>query len=145
MATQIPANYLFSQPADNERAPRLQTLKSVQKTTLRHENFGFGDLLDMFNPLHHIPVVSQLYSNATGDTISPVAKLVGGGLLGGVVGFAVAAISEVFEESTGKSLPGAIISGVTDPLTEHQQQRRNSRYSQIANAHKQDHHLRLDA
>src|SRR5215470_6180450 len=29
--------------------------------------FGFGDLVDIVNPLQHIPVVATIYRNMTGD------------------------------------------------------------------------------
>src|SRR3569833_1933690 len=39
--------------------------------------FSFGDLIDMVNPLQHIPVVGTLYRRITGDTINTVPKLSG--------------------------------------------------------------------
>ena len=49
-------------------------------------SFGFGDLVDMVNPLHHIPLVSNLYESTTGDTIGAIAKIVGGAIFGGPIG-----------------------------------------------------------
>ena len=40
--------------------------------------FGFLDLLDMVNPLQHIPVVGPVYRSVTGDTIKPISQMVGG-------------------------------------------------------------------
>ncbi|MEP4884867.1 MAG: hypothetical protein ABJ215_00715, partial [Alphaproteobacteria bacterium] len=39
----------------------------------------FSTLLDIVNPLQHIPLVSSLYREITGDEISPSARIVGGG------------------------------------------------------------------
>jgi len=52
------------------------------------EGFGEGEgffstLLDVINPLQHIPLVSTLYREITGDEISPSARILGGGLFGG--------------------------------------------------------------
>jgi hypothetical protein len=69
-----------------------------------HEGLSFGDLLDVINPLQHIPVVSTLYRKLTGDEMSPTAEIFGGALYGGVVG-AVASIADVlFTQATGKNV-----------------------------------------
>lgn len=115
----------------------LRGIRSSQQQTIRHEDFSFGDFLDLINPLQHLPVVSQLYQNATGDTISPVAKMVGGVLLGGPIGFAVAGINAVFEEATGQSLPAAMLNPGEAPS----QADYAARYHRIANAHRPDFHL----
>ncbi|MDD3444434.1 MAG: hypothetical protein PHS60_03430 [Zavarzinia sp.] len=72
---------------------------------------SFGDLLDIINPLQHIPVVSTLYRGITGDTINPVARIVGGALYGGVIGAGVAMAGAVIEQATGEE-PGQMIAGV---------------------------------
>lgn len=64
----------------------------------------FANVLDIINPLQHIPVVSTIYRAMTGDEISGPAKLVGGALFGGVVGAAAAAVSVVVEETTGRDV-----------------------------------------
>ena len=55
------------------------------------DGFTFADLIDFVNPLQHIPGVSTIYRAITGDEIGIGPRLVGGALLGGVVGFGVAA------------------------------------------------------
>lgn len=50
------------------------------------DSFGFGDIVDMINPLQHIPVVSNFYQSATGDTIGAIAMIVGGAIFGGPLG-----------------------------------------------------------
>ncbi len=64
--------------------------------------FGFDDLLDIVNPLHHIPVISTFYRAMTDDEIAPAPRILGGALFGGIVGFAVAVANAVLEEITGK-------------------------------------------
>jgi hypothetical protein len=39
----------------------------------------FSTLLDIINPLQHIPLVSKLYREWTGDEINSPARMVGGG------------------------------------------------------------------
>ena len=49
-------------------------------------SMGFADFLDVINPLQHIPVVSTLYRELTGDTMSEAARMAGGALWGGPAG-----------------------------------------------------------
>ncbi len=69
------------------------------------DGFTFGDLLDIINPLQHIPVVSTVYRAITGDKIDAGARIIGGGLFGGPIGLAVSMVSGMVEETTGKD-PG---------------------------------------
>lgn len=62
---------------------------------------SFWDLLDIINPLQHIPVVSTIYREITGDTIKPIARLAGGALFGGLVGAGFAAVSTAVEGLMG--------------------------------------------
>lgn len=64
---------------------------------------SFGDFLDIINPLQHIPIVSSLYRSITGDEISPVARIVGGTLYGGVVGAGVAMAGALVEQISGET------------------------------------------
>lgn len=68
------------------------------------DGFTFGDLIDLINPLQHIPVVSTIYRAVTGDEIAPGPRMIGGALLGGVVGFSAAAVSAAIENETGKDI-----------------------------------------
>ena len=65
---------------------------------------SFDDLLDVINPLQHIPIVSAIYREITGDTIQGAARIVGGGLYGGVGGFVGGLVNAVAEEATGRDL-----------------------------------------
>lgn len=65
------------------------------------DGLTFDDVIDVVNPLQHIPVVSTVYRWLTGDTISPAAELAGGALYGGVVGFAASAGMVAVDGLTG--------------------------------------------
>ena len=67
---------------------------------------GFADLLDMINPLQHIPIVNSIYRELSGDEIGVGARLAGGALFGGPIGLALAAINSVMEVSTGNDIGG---------------------------------------
>ena len=66
------------------------------------DGFDFGDIIDVINPLQHIPVVGALYRELTGDQMGNAARVVGGGLFGGVFGLAGAAVDAAVEGFTGE-------------------------------------------
>ena len=75
-------------------------------------DFEFGDLLDVINPLQHIPVVGSLYRNLTGDEISGPAKIMGGLLYGGPVGLVAALATTIAEQEVGGDLGEAALAAV---------------------------------
>ncbi|WP_025897336.1 hypothetical protein [Sneathiella glossodoripedis] len=82
------------------------------------DGFGFDDFLDIINPLQHIPVISTLYREITGDQLNPGARIIGGGIFGGGVGLAASVVNTVIEVETGKDIGGhvaALVSGEEIP------------------------------
>ena len=65
------------------------------------DGFTFGDLVDMLNPLHHIPIIGTIYRKITGDEIAPPARIAGGTLFAGPIGAAMAVVSMVVERTSG--------------------------------------------
>ncbi len=76
------------------------------------DGITFGDLLDVINPLQHLPVISTLYREWTGDEIGPVAKVIGGGLFGGVLGAASSLVDAIVEETTGDDMGGHVMTAL---------------------------------
>ena len=68
------------------------------------DEFSFADILDFINPLQHIPVVSTIYRQLTGDRIGALAQLTMGGILGGPIGLIGAVANVAMETESGKSL-----------------------------------------
>ncbi len=66
--------------------------------------FDFGDILDVVNPLQHIPVVSSIYRELSGDEIGPAPRILGGALFGGIVGVVASLVNVIVEDGTGKDL-----------------------------------------
>lgn len=82
---------------------------------------GFEDLIDAVNPLQHLPVVSAVYREASGDGISLPSRLAGAFLFGGPTGLAGAVALTVFEEVTGDTILGhlsGLFGGETEGETE---------------------------
>lgn len=73
----------------------------AQESAQTEESFGFGDLLDMINPLHHIPLVNIVYRNLSGDTIKPIGKIIGGAAFGGPLGLASSLAGIVIDTEFG--------------------------------------------
>ena len=66
------------------------------------DGLTFADVLDVINPLQHIPLVSSVYRQLTGDEIDPVPRVAGGALFGGIIGAAVSAFNVIVKELTGR-------------------------------------------
>jgi hypothetical protein len=81
------------------------------------EGFTFHDLLDIVNPLQHIPVVSTIYRAITGDQIKTFPKIAGDTLFGGVTGFLSSVADTIFEKITGKSVGDTVLAWVEDEIS----------------------------
>ncbi len=79
-----------------------------------NSDFEFDDFLDIINPLHHLPVIGMIYRSITGDTIKPVASIVGGGIFGGPVGAASGVANAIVQHETGKDIAGNVFALVMD-------------------------------
>jgi hypothetical protein len=66
-------------------------------------------VIDIINPLQHIPVVSTLYRQITGDEISPAARIAGDTLFGGPLGTMVALADVTSEKISGKDIGGNVM------------------------------------
>lgn len=66
-------------------------------------SFGdfLADVVDIVNPLQHIPVVSSVYRELTGDTIDGAGRILGGLLFGGPLGMVGGIGSTVMAQTTG--------------------------------------------
>jgi hypothetical protein len=65
------------------------------------DGLTFEDVLDLINPLQHIPVVSTLYRSITGDEISHGARIFGGALYGGPIGLVSAVANSALDQVAG--------------------------------------------
>lgn len=74
---------------------------------------GFAGLLDIINPLQHIPGVSTIYSQLTGDKSSPAASIIGGAIFGGPIGLIASIANAIFEQETGKDIGSHLFAAAT--------------------------------
>jgi hypothetical protein len=71
---------------------------------------GFGDFIDIINPLQHLPIVATLYRNKTGETIGLASRVIGGALWGRIGGFVAGIANGVVNWFTGKDIGDHIYS-----------------------------------
>src|SRR5262249_10200466 len=77
----------------------------------RERSYSFRDILESFNPIQHIPIVGQLYRDATGTQLHPIARIAVGGATG-PLGVASAFANVALENATGRDLGGHLLSAV---------------------------------
>lgn len=110
-----------------------QQLSAHSSTNIGHNNstddepfwgkdgFTFADVLDVVNPLQHLPVVSKYYREQTGDDCCEGAQLVGGAvfgaLLGGVSGVLTSIANAAVRHETEQDVSEHFIELVDDSLS----------------------------
>lgn len=108
---------IYAQPERN-LSPYQQRMEKpfelVNDDFFGKDGINFKSILDTINPLQQIPGVSTLYREMTEDTISTGARLAGGALLGGPIGFALALANEIVGGITGKDIGGNLMAAVSD-------------------------------
>lgn len=91
-------------------------LSSTRQWLFGDKGLQFRDLLDIVNPLQHIPGVSQVYRKLTGDEIKPAMALAGGALFGGPIGAAMSAAGLALESGIKAAEQGADASALASAV-----------------------------
>jgi len=78
-------------------------------------SFGFKDLLDIINPLQHLPIIGSVYRYLTGDEPSGGARIVGDAIYGGPIGFGVGVVSTMLTDDDGHDLGERALAAVFGP------------------------------
>jgi len=102
----IAANPDSAREVDRDRAP---TQPVHGEATIE---LGFADFLDVINPLQHIPVVSDIYRALTDDQITAPARVAGGVLFGGPLGFISGIFNAVVAEAAGQNLGEVVVAAI---------------------------------
>lgn len=98
-------------PSDGAPITTASTVPALEGAT-DEDGFSFDDLLDIVNPLQHLPVVSTVYREITGDEIRPESRVLGGGLFGGVLGAAASLVDVAVESFSGDSMGGHVMTAL---------------------------------
>lgn len=96
------------QVIQNERTAGFMPSYDGAKMEGSEKGFSFFDLVDMLNPLQHIPVLNIAYRALTGDEIKPISQIVGGAVFGGPAGAAMGIANIALHDATGNDVPGHI-------------------------------------
>lgn len=115
--------HLAVNPSENDFSAQLSAYQdtNTQKETT-DKPFGFFDLIDIINPLQHIPLVNLAYRAITGDEIRPALQIVGGAIFGGPLGAASGLINAMVEDQTGQSLAENALNFTKTPPTKAEQE-----------------------
>jgi hypothetical protein len=99
------------QAARTAKSEELVAAKPAGETA---QSSTFEDILDIVNPLQHLPVVGTLYRAMTGDKMATVPKIAGDTLYGGLWGAVGSLADTAFEAITGKDFGSTVLALVTD-------------------------------
>lgn len=114
----LQASLFSAQPTTSNATNSENAITHVCEAEISNESivsnlvqFSFGedgidikDGFDIFNIMQHIPIVSSVYQEVSGQDISAISKLSGGYLYGGVFGLAFSALDLAIESYSGSSL-----------------------------------------
>lgn len=78
---------------------------------------SFDDIVDIVNPLQHLPIISTLYQHYANDPINTFPKIAGDTLYGGPIGLLTSVADTAFEKATGKSFGDTVLGWVTGDKT----------------------------
>lgn len=92
------------------KADSTQAASATTQTASTDSGSSFwDDVLDVVNPLQHLPVVGTVYRAVTGDKIGDVEKVAGDTLYGGPVGLVSSLADLAFEKVTGKNFGDTVM------------------------------------
>ena len=79
------------------------------------KGFGFRDLVDIINPLQHLPIIGSIYRWVTGDRPGEAAQIAGDALYGGPIGVGFSLASAALQDSQGHDLGERALAYVFGP------------------------------
>jgi len=99
----------YTAAAKNSDGSPVDAEASNEIAMFGEDGFGFDDFLDIINPLQHLPIISNIYREITGDELSPGSRIIGGGIFGGGIGLAASVVNTAIEAETGKDIGGHVL------------------------------------
>jgi hypothetical protein len=98
------------------------------------DGFSFKALLDVINPLQHIPIVSGAYRLITGEEIGFVPRVLGGALFGGPIGLIAGLVNAIVKEASGQDLGETALALATDDASSYVAAKPNADPAQTADS-----------
>lgn len=78
--------------------------RMITESKANTDQFNFGDVVDIVNPLQHLPVIGMAYRGLTGADLHPMSHIIGGALYGGPVGAVTGTANAIAKVQTGKDM-----------------------------------------
>jgi hypothetical protein len=104
------AEYHAMMPSPANTASPASNVEQVTVSAPKSDGGGFfHHLLDVINPLQHLPVIGTIYRAITGEHIGAVEKVMGDALYGGLWGAASSVADLAFEGITGHSVEDTVL------------------------------------
>jgi hypothetical protein len=119
-------------------SPKLNDGKSDIRAFDDDDGPSFSDLLDVINPLQHIPIINTIYREMSGDKEGAVADVLGGALWGGLIGLGAAVANLVVEDTTGKTVEGHVMALFSDDDSDTAVAKNDNATAPAASAHPSD-------
>lgn len=94
----------------NAYAPAAASSSDPKTPDIAYDNenesneYTFNDLLDIINPLQHLPVIGTIYRQMSGDTMKGMSSILGGALFGGPIGAVASTANVIVHDRTGKDI-----------------------------------------
>ncbi len=108
-------------PVTNTATP-VKDKPAQQEPFWGRDGFNFADLVDMFNPMQHLPVVSKYYREQMHDDASEGSRVFGGllfgGLTGGVAGIVTSVANSAIRHETQQDVGEQLLELAEDSLEE---------------------------
>ncbi|GAC23871.1 hypothetical protein GMES_1575 [Paraglaciecola mesophila KMM 241] len=98
-----------SKSAVSDAQANYSFLQNMSELSFGEDGFGLNEFFDTVNIAQHVPIVSSLYQDMTGEAMSAAASLAGGFLYGGPTGLALSAADLVVKGVTGTTVSDAIV------------------------------------
>jgi len=116
--TQVPSPFRFDSSPSGEADVDPDQIAVLESRGAKSDGWGsdgfdFKDVLDIINPLQHIPVISSIYRAVTGDEIAAAPRAIGGAVYGGPVGLLAAVGNNIFEAETGSDIGETTIAALS--------------------------------
>ncbi len=101
-------------PRDERRSRKFPRCPACPRTPTTAKSsdwdFSFHNLLDIINPLEHLPIIGSLYRAITGTHIGIPEKIAGDALYGGLWGAVSGVADAAFQAITGKDIGETVLS-----------------------------------
>lgn len=104
-----PSQKMMGRVAAPQPMPVARVAEAAKAESGEKKESFFQHILDIINPLQHLPIVGTIYRAATGERLDPVEKIGGSALYGGLWGAVTAVADVAFEAITGKSVEDTVM------------------------------------